>query len=69
MKTNTKTSDAALTRFLSSGLFRRIAFAIIAAVLTTVFVLRHAQLRKMKTQMPMHHSPKALRIGNPWNRL
>ena len=39
MKTFTKSSDAVLARFLSSRLFKRIAFAIVAAVLTTVFVL------------------------------
>src|SRR5947208_16321523 len=39
MKTFTKSSDAALARFLSSRLFKRIAFATLAALLATVFVL------------------------------
>ncbi len=39
MKTITKSSDAVLARFISSRLFKRVTFAILAAVLTTVFVL------------------------------
>src|SRR6266478_4801433 len=39
MKTITKSSDAVLARFISSHLFKRVAFAILAAVLMTVFVL------------------------------
>src|SRR5256885_1050624 len=39
MKTITKSSEAVLARFISSRLFKRVTFAILAAVLTTVFVL------------------------------
>src|SRR5213595_967915 len=39
MKTIMKSSDAVLARLISSRLFKRVTFAILAAVLTTVFVL------------------------------
>src|SRR5881394_4004587 len=39
MKTFTRSSDAVLARFISSRLFKRVTFAILAAVLTTIFVL------------------------------
>src|SRR5205823_6380034 len=39
MKTISKSSEAVLARFISSRLFKRVTFAILAAVLTTVFVL------------------------------
>src|SRR2546421_5723299 len=39
MKNISKSWDAVLARFISSRLFKRVTFAILAAVLTTVFVL------------------------------
>src|SRR5947207_15213622 len=39
MKTITNSSEAVLARFISSRLFKRVTFAILAAVLTTVLVL------------------------------